>query len=101
MKKTRTVSEDAIARIGGSGQNAVYSAKRGTAPALVNGMSPAPIPEDIVVGARFFLTLHTVVGAPGFPKAVNIVLGNPGSFEIQSTSPTDDSVYQYLILLEP
>jgi hypothetical protein len=93
----RTVANDAEQR---AGQTAVFTAQRGTAPALVNGLSPV-IVANISARSRFSFSAHTIIGAPGFLSPVNLVLGTPGSFRIQSTSEGDESIYDYLILVEP
>jgi hypothetical protein len=97
-RATRAVADDAEQRAAGAGQNAAGSSQSGTAPALVNGASPAPIPADVTAGSLFFFTLKTAIGQPGFPSATNKVPGQPGSFAITSSSGTDNSVYDYLIL---
>jgi hypothetical protein len=81
------------------GAGNIFWAAVGTAPALgVGGVSAAPIAANVTASSRFFFSLKTPGGTPGFPFASSITPGAPGSFKISSTNAADTSVYEYEVL---
>jgi len=81
------------------GAGGVVWAPVGTAPALgAGGVSAAPIVANVTTSSKFFFSLNTPGGTPGFVYATSIVLGSPGSFKISSTSALDTSIYNYEVL---